>query len=227
MDRNDPNEGRGFDWAAVRQRITEASIALEESVEVSQEEVEDIWARRAEDLAALPVEEDERGHIRLVLVRLGSEIYGIEAHHVFSVRAAEQITFVPRVPGWVAGVINLRGRIFSVVDLRRYFDLPEGESVGQAGFDAGEVKPRIIVAETPDMEIALLVDEVLAIEALPMGNLQEATGTVRGLHPEHVQGVIPRQAAGDNGAKKVSMVVVLDLVSLLADERLIVHEEIV
>ncbi len=221
------NEKRGFDWSLVRQQISEAGVALEASVEISREEIEEIWARRAEELAALPVEEDERGHIRLLLVRLGCEIYGIEAHHVFNVRAADQITAVPRTPAWVAGVINLRGRIFSVIDLRRYFNLPEGDRVDQDGFDTGGVIPRIIVVETPDMEIALLVDEVLTVETLPMGDLQDATGTVRGLHPEYVQGVIARPNASDDQIQSSSMLVVLDLVTLLADERLIIHEEIV
>lgn len=227
MNQHSLNEDRGFDWSVVRQRISKADVALEASAEISREEMEEIWARRAEELAALPVEEDERGHIRLVMVRLGCEIYGIEAHHVFNVRTADQITAVPRTPAWVAGVINLRGRIFSVVDLRRYFNLPEGERADCDSFETGEAMPRIIVVETPDMEIALLVDEVLTVEALPMGDLQDATGTVRGLHPEYVQGVIARPVVGDDQPQSNSMLVVLDLVTLLADERLIIHEEIV
>ena len=216
-----------FDWEAVRQRIAEISAAMEESTEMSPEELQQIWAHRAAELAQVPDEEDEGEHIRLVMLRLGREIYGIDAQYVYYVRPADLITYVPRVPEWVAGVVNLRGRILSVVDLRRFFGLPLAEIGESDESEHGEEAPYLVVVETPDMEVALLVDDVLTVEPIPMGQIQDAAGTVRGLRPEYVQGVIARGVGNADPVEKGSVLVVLDLIALLTDERLIVHEEIV
>lgn len=223
--RVDVGQEHGFDWDAIRQRVAEATAAMEESIEASPEELRRIWAQRAADLAQAPAERDEGEHIRLVLVGLGREIYGIDASYVFNVKLADLITYVPRVPEWVAGVVNLRGRIFSVVDLRRFFGLPPAQVEKDEDVDAGGGPPYLVVVETPDMEIALLADDVLTVESVPISQIQDTAGTVRGLRPEYVQGVIAR--AGGDAEEPSSMVVVLDLLALLADERLIVHEEIV
>jgi purine-binding chemotaxis protein CheW len=220
-------ETRGFNWDSVRQRMTEAAVAMEESIDVSPEELHEVWARRAAELAQSPSEEDEGEHIRLLLIRLGREIYGIDAQYVFNVKPAELITYVPRVPEWVAGVVNLRGRIFSVVDLRRFFGLPAIEIKKEDDSEYGEGVDHLVVVETPDMEIALLVDDVLTVEPVPVNRIQDTSGNVRGLRPEYVRGVVMYGGEGADVGENGSMVVVLDLLALLADERLIVHEEIV
>ncbi len=221
----DSGQGRSFDWEAIRRRVAEASAALEESIEVSPEDLERVWAQRAADLAQVPVKEDAGTQVKLVLIQLGREIYGIDAQYVSYVRPTNQITSVPRVPEWVAGVVNLRGRILSVVELRRFFGLPSAdiEEVDSASDDASY----LVIVETPDMEIALLVDAVLTVESVPDGRIQDATGVVRGLRAEYVQGVVTHAASDADTGERDPMWVVLDLVALLADERLIVHEEIV
>jgi chemotaxis signal transduction protein len=73
------------------------------------------------------------------------------------------------------------------------------------------------------MELGLLVDEVLGVEAAPVGRIQEAAGTVRGLPPEYVLGVTEWAGEGSGFAH----VVVLNLPVLLSDRRLIIHEEVV
>ena len=62
-----------------------------------------------------------------MVIRLGREVYGLETDYVFDIRPLESITHVPRVPDWVAGVVNLRGRIISVLDLQRFLGLPPVE----------------------------------------------------------------------------------------------------
>jgi purine-binding chemotaxis protein CheW len=218
----------GFDWEAVRQRVAQVTAAMEESIELSREDLERIWAQRAADLAQVPVEEDKGEQIRLVLIRLGHEIYGIDARYVYYVKSAEMITYVPRVPDWVAGVVNLRGRILSVVELRRFFGLPSAQvSDDDDDDDEGEAGPYLVVVETPEMEIALLVDDVLTVESVSAGQIQDTTGAVRGLRSEYVRGVATCQTGAEDEGESSTMVIVLDLVALLTDERLIIHEEVV
>lgn len=200
------------------------------------ETVQEILARRAARLAQALVDEDGGEQVSLLLVRLGREVYGLEAQYVNRIEPVEYLTRVPRVPEWVAGMTNLRGRIYSVVDLRRYFGLPLAGTAEQRAANGdlpGEsatrerVDAHLVIVRSADMGVALLVDDVLAMERVPQGRVQEATGVVRGLPGEYVRGVAERQR--DRAAVKeddTSMVVMLDLPALLANGQLVIHEEI-
>ncbi len=180
------------------------------------ETLQQTWTRRAARLARVPAEQEKGAQVELVLVRLGNEIYGLDVQCVSDIRPAELFTRVPRTPDWVAGVVNLRGRILSLLDLQRFLGLPQAE-------DGERVKPYLVVVEAPgaEMEVALLADEVLDVEALPASRLHDAAGTLRGIRPEYVRGIAERGQDGDG-----ALVVVLDLPALLADKQLIVYEEI-
>jgi purine-binding chemotaxis protein CheW len=182
-------------------------------------------------LAQAPEEEETGEQITLMLVRLGREIYGLDAQYVDRIEPVEHLTRVPRVPEWVAGMTNLRGRVLSVVDLARLFGLPAGTSYEDNADDKENhqegTEPYLAVVEAADMALALVVDNVLAVETIPLSKVREAADTVRGLRSEYVLGVAERREStstlrNGNG----SMVVVLNLLNLLADERLIIHEEI-
>jgi chemotaxis signal transduction protein len=127
----DERRERTFDWEAVHQRLAKVNAALEAlggaSADVGESAMRQIWARRAAVLAEGPPEDDDGEQIELVVMRLGEELYALEARFVFDIRPFERITSVPRTPSWIAGVVNHRGRILSVIDLRRFFDLPETE----------------------------------------------------------------------------------------------------
>lgn len=209
------DQKRAFDWDGVRGRIAAVSAALEELEGADPELVERIWAQRAAQLAKPPAREEEGGQIELALIQLGREVYGIEVQHILEIRPAVRITRVPRVPEWVTGVVNLRGRILSVLDLRRFFDLAPAETK-----EEDRVTPflDLVVVETPAMEVALLAEDVLEIEPFPISRMQDVAETIRGVSSEYVRGVIER-------GTEAPMIVVLDLPALLADERLIIQEE--
>jgi len=204
-----------FDWDSIHQHIATVSAALEKSDETVPEVMEQVWARRAERLAEVPVQPDEGEQIQLVLLRLGREVYGIDVQYVFDIRPVEprSVTRVPRVPNWVAGVVNLRGRILSVIDLQRFLGLSPAEST-----DHSTATRCLVVVETPEMELALLADEALPMETVSVSRIQDATGTIRGIRPEYMRGIADR-SNGDS-------MVILNLPALLADKQLIVHEEI-
>lgn len=210
---------------SARQPILSNTASTAWTDEISADDLAQVLARRAAQIAQV-VEENNLGEqIELAIIALGREVYGIEVQYVFNIRPVEHLTHVPRVPAWVAGVVNLRGNILSVLDLSKYLGLPMSDQ------PVNVAKQRLVVVRTLEMELALLVDEVLAIESFPLASLQEATGVVRGLRPEHVRGILvdsraltgPSVEKGDEGA---GMLVVLDLPVLLADKRLIVHEDI-
>lgn len=206
---------KAIDWEDVRRRIAAAEAALAGLDDISTENLHKIWARRAAQLAKKPTQQDQDEQIELAVVQLGRELYGLDVQYVFDIKPLMQITRVPRVPNWVAGVVNLRGRILSVVDLRLLFGLPAAARSNEEDFHTLGAQGFLVVVETPSMEVALLCDDVLTIETLPVSQIQESSGVVRGLRPEYVLGVIER-AQGD-------LLVILDVPALLADDRLIIH----
>ena len=191
--------------------------------DISSEEVRKVWAARAARLARVPLQEEEGESLQYVPLRLGQELYAIEVQYVAEIRPLGDLTRVPRVPAWVAGVVNLRGRIYSVLDLMRFLGVA-GEA--EAEPEAGERGPTLteervqylVVVETPALEVALLVDEVLPIQNVPVRQIGEALDRAQVARLEYVFGIVDL----DEG----DLMVILDLPLLLADKQLIVHEEL-
>ena len=208
-------QARSFDWDGVRERIETASAALDKLGKPSPEAIRQILAQRAAQLAEPPAPEDEGEQLELLLVRLGRELYGLGVQHVSHIKLLEHVTRVPRVPPWVAGVVNERGRILPLVDLGLFLGLRDGEP-DQEGQGAC-----IVVVEAPDTEMALLVDDVLAVETFPGSQLREMAYTATGVRREYVLGAVAPRAR-DGG-----LAVVLDLPALLGDEGLAVNDETV
>ncbi|HEY74459.1 MAG: hypothetical protein DRJ03_05865 [Chloroflexi bacterium] len=218
---------RAFDWEGAHQRIAAAQAAQAGPNVTAPEVLEQIWAERAARLSQAFIQEDKGEQIELLLIKLGRGTYGLDARCVLTIKPANQITHVPRVPDWVTGVVNIRGHILSVLDLQRFFGLPSAEGYKPNDLEPVEKTPFLIVVETPSMEIALLADDVLMVETMPADRVQDATGAIQSIPPEYVRGVVEHNPGGaaPNTDNPV-LVLVLDLPALLADERLIVHEEI-
>lgn len=208
-----------LNWERVREWISAAQTALAAQDQLAPGDLELAWARRAAALARVPAKEETGDQVDLVLLRLGRETYGFDAHYVLDIRPALAITPVPRVPEWIAGVANHRGRILSVTDLKRYLRLP-GPEAGRTPRD--EAMGYLVVVAVGEMELALLVDDVLAVETVLARHLEAATDAVSGIRPEYARWIIHRHTAG-----AASLAVILDLPALLGDARLVIHEEII
>ncbi len=90
---------------------------------------------------------------QIVALHLGEEIYGVDIASIHTVLTPQPVTAVPNVPGYVRGVINLRGRILPVLDLRTRFGLPPLES------DRRKLS-RIVIVEAGGLTAGLIVDAV-------------------------------------------------------------------
>jgi purine-binding chemotaxis protein CheW len=189
--------------------------------QVSRDVLEQIWAERAAQFAEAPATEDAVERADLLIVRLGDEFYGLEANYVFRIRPAMQIAPVPRVPAWVAGLANERGRILSVLDIKAFLGLSAKQEREE------HTQPSLIIVETPEMELALLVDEVLELQTIQINRVQKAADTTRSIPAEYVHGVVTDLDDLYLQEGEHATLVVLDLRALLADESLIVHEEII
>jgi purine-binding chemotaxis protein CheW len=124
-----------------------------------------------------PVEATEH----LVTFMLGTEEYGLDVRLVQEIIRLSEITPVPRAPDFVKGVINLRGRIIPVVDLRRKLALGE--------VDANARTARVVVARLRDRLVGLLVDGASQVLKVPLSLIEPAPEDVLEVDADYIRGV--------------------------------------
>lgn len=110
--------------------------------------------------------------IQLVTFELAGECFAVDIHAVREINRLIELTRVPKSPPEISGVINLRGKIFPVVNLRRSFGFPDVEAGDQT---------RIMVLEYGGRETGFIVDrvhEVLRIDSSIMDPTPEMMSTV-------------------------------------------------
>jgi len=117
---------------------------------------------------------------QLVVFFLAGETYGIDISSVHEIIRMQTITDVPRTPDFVEGVINLRGRIIPVIDLRKRFGLPPGEQT------AGS---RIIVVEVNGVTVGMTVDAVSEVLRLPEANIEPPPTIFSGVDVSYLRAV--------------------------------------
>ena len=108
--------------------------------------------------------------------------FGIQTIYVQEVCVMKDYTVLPGVPPFILGIMNLRGRILSVLDLKILFDLPcEGLTYHN----------KAVVIQFGSMNLALLGDEILGVRTLPWNRLQPALPTMTGFRAEYARGLTP------------------------------------
>jgi len=118
--------------------------------------------------------------IQLVAFFIGDEEYAVEIQYVREINRLVEITRVPRTPEFVLGVINLRGRVIPVIDLRVRFGLSKREN---------DDRSRIVVVEVKNQTIGLRVDSVSEVLRLPADTMDPPPNIISGREAECVKGV--------------------------------------
>ncbi|MEO2204045.1 chemotaxis protein CheW [Paenibacillus pabuli] len=111
--------------------------------------------------------------LKVIVFKLGSEEYGIEVEKVQTIERMMPITRVPKTFSFVKGVINLRGVVIPVIDLRGRFSLPETEYTDQT---------RIVIVAVGDMQVGFIVDaanDVIDIKSSAIDSPPEVVGGVK------------------------------------------------
>ncbi|TAN46394.1 MAG: chemotaxis protein CheW [Methylococcaceae bacterium] len=142
----------------------------------------------------------QNGPIQWVTFRLGDEMYGINVMQVQEVLRLTDIAPVPGAPGYVIGIINLRGNVVTVIDLRNRFGLPSKES---------DDASRIVIIEAEDQVIGILVDSVAEVVELRSTDIETAPNVGNEESSRYIQGVSSR---GNE------LLILLDLNKLFSDE---------
>src|SRR4030043_1616205 len=141
------------------------ALPLQKMEEIS-ETAEDM-AHYHEDLYER--EELKEETLQLIVFRLSKEWYGVEIARVKEVIKVGKITYLPSSPEYIAGIINLRGNILSVTDLKTIFGLPHEEPTE---------KTRIIAVESGIFQTGLFVDEVTESIEVPVSKIEPSLLTI-------------------------------------------------
>jgi purine-binding chemotaxis protein CheW len=120
------------------------------------------------------------GELQIVVCELADEHYGLDIAKVFDIIRNQPITPVPRAPAFVKGVINLRGRIVPVVDLRGRFGMPDA---------IPSKETRIVVAESSSTRVGLVVDSVSEVLLLALDSVEATPGVAAGADAEYLRGI--------------------------------------
>lgn len=123
----------------------------------------------------------EENILQLVTFHVEEEEFGVNILDVREINRMMEITRVPHAPDFVEGVINLRGQVIPVVDLRKRFGLPSVERTKEA---------RIVVVELGDKVVGFLVDSVSEVLRVTHARVEPPPPIVGGIESEYIQGVV-------------------------------------
>ncbi|MBI5658273.1 MAG: chemotaxis protein CheW [Nitrosomonadales bacterium] len=195
-----------IDWPALHLRIGQARAAAERGWAPDAEQAERILQARARAMAAEPHNTGAVAEqVEVVEFLLAHEKYAVESRHVREVLPLENLTLLPCTPAFVSGIVNVRGEIFSVIDIRKFFDLPDHGLPD---------RHKIIVLRSENLFFGILADAITGVRQIPLSEIQPSLPTLTGIREDYLKGVTPERT------------VILDAGKLLADERIIVREEV-
>jgi purine-binding chemotaxis protein CheW len=118
--------------------------------------------------------------VKVVSFHLGSEEYGVDIAQVQEIIRMVEITHVPRAPHFMEGVINLRGQLIPIIDLRTRFAMPRAETTKST---------RIVVTEIGSKRVGIVVDSVSEVLNIPLEQVEDAPDMIAGVGTEYIQGV--------------------------------------
>lgn len=173
--------------------------------ERNNDQTKNILKERADLLKIKTKEEDLSDEIMEgVGFILADEKYAIDSNYVSEVTLLKELTPLPCTPEFILGIINVRGKIISVIDLKKFFNLPER---GITNLN------RVIIVKHQGVELGILTDEIVGSMQIYLNKLQSKITTITEVQDDFIIGVTEER------------LIVLDIKEFLLNEKLIVNEE--
>lgn len=153
--------------------------------------------------------------LHLVTFRVGTELFGVPISAVQEIVRVPAIARIPQSPDFVEGVINLRGRVITVVDMRK--------RMGQAAVavDDSETerakKARILVVEVNGRLVGVIVDEVAEVLRLATEQVEPAPPMVAGLSNQYIRGV---------GKLQDDLLILIEIEKILSTDQLVAIDDL-
>lgn len=195
-----------IEWGNIRRRLETAQKSSEQGFQLAPEQQRKILKARAKALAREPESEKKaEGYLQVVEFSLAYERYAVESAYVREVYPLKEFTPVPCTPPFVFGMVNVRGRILSVIDIKKFFDLPE-KGLGDLN--------KIIIMRKDEMEFGILADSIAGTQSIPFSDIQPSLPTLTGIRAKYLKGVTKER------------LVILDAEKILSAEKIVVYEEV-
>jgi purine-binding chemotaxis protein CheW len=146
--------------------------------------------------------------MKVIVFTLAHEEYGIEVDKVRTIERLVPITRVPKTPAFIKGVINLRGIVIPVIDLRGRFGLPETDLTDNS---------RIIIVAANDLEVGFIVDSANDVKDVMSDTIDNPPEVLGGIKAKYLSGVAK---IGDN-----RLLILLNLAEVLNRNEIIQLEQ--
>ncbi len=193
-----------INWDEIHRRLETSQDSLGQGLQLTPEEKNKILKSRAKILA---VESEKKAQaeefIQVVEFLLACEKYAVASEYVREIYPLKEFTPIPCTPPFVLGIINVRGQILSVIDIKKFFDLPEK---GLTDLNT------VIILHTEGMEFGILADPIIGVRNIVASELQTSLPTLTGIREEYLKGIAKERT------------VILDAEKLLSDKSIVVHE---
>ena len=162
--------------------------------------------KRAVEMAREPeLKTEDSEYIGIITFSLSDENYGIETEFVSEVYHIKEFTPLPGVPAYILGVINVRGKILEVIDLKKLFNLPD-KGIGELN--------KVIILRNEQMEFGILADVVHGTQTIDVEDIRAIPHTVSGIGEEYLMGVTKEH------------LIILSADNLLSDKSIVVNDEV-
>jgi purine-binding chemotaxis protein CheW len=169
-------------------------------------EIRTILKKRAIALAEEPEQKKVASAvIEIITFTLAAETYGIESTFVREVYPLKDFTPLPGVPVYIFGIINVRGQILPVVDLKKFFNLPE-KGLGELN--------RVIILWNDQMEFGILADVVHGTQTIEINDIGDIPQTISDIGEEYIKGIT------------ADSLILLDAEKLLTDKKIVVNDKV-
>ncbi len=148
------------------------------------------------------------GERQVVVFDLNEEAHGVDISQVREIIRMEEITRVPRAPEFVEGVINLRGKVNPVVDLRARFSMPSTERTDEHG---------IIGVDVDGQDIGMVVDAVTEVSRTPSDSIEPPSSVITTDDSEYLTGIVKTDD---------KLIILLDIAKVISESEASALEEI-
>jgi purine-binding chemotaxis protein CheW len=160
---------------------------------------------RAKELSLSIDEGKQESLLQVIEFVLAEETYFLETRFVREVYPLRDLTSIPCTPDFVLGIINVRGQVLSVIDLKRFFNLPD---IGISDLN------KAVIIRDGTMELGILADVIGGYRSIPQSQLQKSFPSIPGIDETYLKSIT------------VDGKILLDAKAILSDKRIVIHEEV-
>jgi len=183
-----------------------AAVRRHKTGQIDDDSKKRILRERAKKLSQKRNAEDSDAEcLQVIEFKLSQERYAAQVNYIREVFPLKDITPVPCTPSFVLGIMNVRGQVVSVLDIRSFFDLPP---------QANTEFSKVLIVGKDDIECGILTDEIIGEKRIPVDLIHTDAHLLHGAWEDCIMGVTPDR------------LIVIGMDKLLSDEKLAVQQEV-